>query len=80
MIGPVPWWAAAVILAGELAAVGVLAAFAGYVLGHRHGREDDPRLADLAPVPLDYDGPPLAPLDPADPVDRMILDARLSGP
>ncbi len=69
----------AVVLAAIVTVTLILGAAAGYVLGHRHGLEDDPRLADLPPVPLG-DMPPLAPLDPADPVDRAILEARLIEP
>ncbi len=69
----------AVVLAAIVTVTLIFGAAAGYVLGHRHGLEDDPRLADLPPVPLG-DDVPLAPLNPADLTDQCILQARMIQP
>ncbi len=79
MTAPMPYGLLAVILAAVTITNLILGGAVGYVFGHRHGLEDDPRLADLPPVPLG-DMPPLAPLDPADPVDALILEARMYEP
>ncbi len=76
----VTWWMLALVLAGVLVVALILGAAAGYRFGRRDGLEEMSWERHMPPVPLPEDGPPLAPLDPADPVDRLILEARMYEP
>ncbi len=80
MIGPWPWWGLALVLTGILVCALILGAAAGYRFGRRDGLEEVSWERHMPPVPLAADGPPLAPLNPDDPVDRLILEARMYEP
>ncbi len=75
-----PWWMLALVLAGVLVCALILGGAAGYRFGRRDGLEEASWERHMPPVPLGEDGPPLAPLDPDDPVDRLILEARMYEP
>ncbi len=77
-----PWWGLALVLAGVLVCALILGAAAGYRFGRRDGLEENSWIRDEPPVKLldEEFPPPLAPLDPSDPVDAMILEARMQEP
>ncbi len=80
MIGPWPWWMLAEVLAGVAIVAFILGGAVMYRLGRRDGLEEKSWERDMPPAEIEDLPPPLAPLNPDDPVDRLILEARMYEP